>query len=110
MVQVRDVRFNILVNIALTLVDDRIANVRLAVCKLLDELREYVFNHCPRYREEKFNEKLDNDRSASNLALIGAKKLRNDQDRDVKYLASKLHDNIEADYKIYCQSIEEAGT
>ena len=52
MVQVRDVRFNILINIALTLADDRVANVRLALCHLMDALREQLVDHSHRYDQQ----------------------------------------------------------
>lgn len=56
-VQVQDVRFNILVNIALTLAEDKVANVRLALCEVLDDLRGGIVNHALRYRREEEQKK-----------------------------------------------------
>jgi hypothetical protein len=111
-VQVRDVRFNILVNIALTLVDDRVHNVRLALCQLVDVLRGHIVDHSRRYQQER---RLDSctgtgtgdDHSNSSLALRAVGQLLADSDRDVRFFAQELHDHVEADYQQYCASVEE---
>ena len=119
-VQVRDVRFNILVNIALTLKDDAIPNVRLALCHLLDVLREHIVDHSHRLRNEKAAAAASSSsgssctdtagerrgrgggsNSNSSLALEALRLLLGDADRDVQYFAGQLRDHIDADYQQY---------
>lgn len=76
-VNTQDVRFNILFNIALTLVEDPVPNVRISLCKVMEVLLQ---NCCSR------DENLE--------SLIEAvDKLLKDEDTDVRYFAMKLKES-----------------
>jgi hypothetical protein len=108
-VQNCDVRFNILVNIALTLAEDRIPNVRLALCQLVDVLRNHIVDHSVRYTREQANadsnglEGEENGERGANTTLVlsALRTLLTDRDRDVQYFALQLRQHIDADYEQY---------
>lgn len=109
-VQERDVRFNILVNIALTLADDRIPNVRLALCTLLDELRGHIVDHSQRLLREQQGKtgqqqqgtgREGEGRGNTGLALRALQQLLQDPDKDVQHFAAELQRHVEADFQQY---------
>jgi len=111
-VRLPDVRFNILINIALTLADDRIPNVRMALCQLVDVLREHVIDHSRRYQRElkgEEEESLDQGSDFTAMVLRAMRQLLTDADRDVQHAAVQLRDHLNADYVEYKAEMERTS-
>lgn len=109
-----DIRCNILINIALTLSNDRVANVRIALCEILYHITPLFEHqqtissirivsphddtHDPTSRQPmNINKFYKLDHQLIQLIIQTLEKMVQDRDRDVRYFATKALQNFKKD-------------
>jgi hypothetical protein len=107
-----DVRYNILVGIALTLATDKIPNVRLSLCVMLGKIVTYItrLSQIPNNDDSKTSSANDYHANAQSLIYKNVESvlntLANDKDRDVKHYAQAAVMSLNQNISLLAVSLE----